>query len=157
MFLGSKYQTSGGVNGRLGFPQILFSVCMKRSHRVENLWKLMRSVQMKLAPFGVFWPIFRGELAVSFRGRVIQNNCLAFDLREISSVTMTSPLWMAHKSTTTTFMAWDLRLAEVYNVLPASVRCYWTVKAILAGKHVLSETPSASRQWSAFMNLTDEW
>jgi hypothetical protein len=31
---------------------------------------------------------------------------------------------------------------EVYNVLPAGVRCYWTVKAILAGKHVLSETPS---------------
>ena len=41
--------------------------------------------------------------------------------------------------------------------LPASVRCYWTVKAILAGKHVLSETPSASRhinemalEWSRY-------
>lgn len=33
---------------------------------------------------------------------------------------------------------------EVYNVLPAGVRCYWTVKAILAGKHVLSETPSVA-------------
>lgn len=36
-------------------------------------------------------------------------------------------------------------ILEVYNVLPAAVRCYWTVKAILAGKHVLSETPSVAR------------
>jgi len=38
----------------------------------------------------------------------------------------------------------DPAVDAVYNVLPAAVRCQWTVKAILAGKHVLSETPSVS-------------
>eukprot|EP00434_Breviolum_minutum_P027254 symbB.v1.2.024100.t1/scaffold2258.1/size84211/3 len=43
----------------------------------------------------------------------------------------------------------DPTVDAVYNVLPASVRCYWTVKAILAGKHVLSETPSVMNGWEA--------
>ena len=32
--------------------------------------------------------------------------------------------------------------AEVYVALPVAVRCHWTVRAIMAGKHVLCETPS---------------
>lgn len=43
----------------------------------------------------------------------------------------------------------DPAVDAVYNVLPAGVRCYWTVKAILAGKHVLSETPSVMNGWEA--------
>mmetsp|Transcript_53619 Transcript_53619/g.136061 ORF Transcript_53619/g.136061 Transcript_53619/m.136061 type:complete len:369 (-) Transcript_53619:251-1357(-) len=35
----------------------------------------------------------------------------------------------------------DPQVDAVYNVLPTAVRCQWTVKAIQAGKHVLSETP----------------
>merc|ERR1719384_2668490 len=35
----------------------------------------------------------------------------------------------------------DPSIEAVYNVLPVGVRCQWTVRALLAGKHVLSETP----------------
>merc|ERR1719229_1943343 len=38
----------------------------------------------------------------------------------------------------------DPKVDAVYNVLPSPVRCQWTVKAPLAGKHVLSETPICS-------------
>eukprot|EP00931_Biecheleriopsis_adriatica_P102761 TRINITY_DN77697_c0_g1_i1.p1 TRINITY_DN77697_c0_g1~~TRINITY_DN77697_c0_g1_i1.p1 ORF type:complete len:390 (+),score=79.63 TRINITY_DN77697_c0_g1_i1:68-1171(+) len=38
----------------------------------------------------------------------------------------------------------DPAIHAVYNVLPSGVRCHWTVRAILAGKHVLSETPSVT-------------
>lgn len=46
----------------------------------------------------------------------------------------------------TAYASFDEMLADpqvdaVYNVTPAAVRCQWTIKAILAGKHVLSETP----------------
>mmetsp|Transcript_72294 Transcript_72294/g.211861 ORF Transcript_72294/g.211861 Transcript_72294/m.211861 type:complete len:373 (+) Transcript_72294:118-1236(+) len=38
----------------------------------------------------------------------------------------------------------DPTIQAVYNVLPAAVRCQWTVRALQAGKHVLSETPLSS-------------
>lgn len=38
----------------------------------------------------------------------------------------------------------DPTVDAVYNVLPTPVRCQWTVRAFLAGKHVLSETPISS-------------
>eukprot|EP00927_Polykrikos_kofoidii_P002356 TRINITY_DN10924_c0_g1_i4.p1 TRINITY_DN10924_c0_g1~~TRINITY_DN10924_c0_g1_i4.p1 ORF type:complete len:369 (-),score=69.84 TRINITY_DN10924_c0_g1_i4:195-1301(-) len=38
----------------------------------------------------------------------------------------------------------DASIDAVYNVLPIGIRCQWTVRALLAGKHVLSETPMCS-------------
>jgi len=35
----------------------------------------------------------------------------------------------------------DPTIEAVYNVLPSAVRCQWSVRALSAGKHVLSETP----------------
>lgn len=35
----------------------------------------------------------------------------------------------------------DPEVDAVYNVTPNGVRCLWTVKSLVAGKHVLSETP----------------
>eukprot|EP00913_Durusdinium_trenchii_P022518 g21153.t1 len=43
----------------------------------------------------------------------------------------------------------DPAVDAVYNALPVGVRCHWTVKAILAGKHVLCETPSVMNGWEA--------
>eukprot|EP00933_Yihiella_yeosuensis_P044351 TRINITY_DN3944_c3_g1_i1.p1 TRINITY_DN3944_c3_g1~~TRINITY_DN3944_c3_g1_i1.p1 ORF type:complete len:370 (+),score=85.84 TRINITY_DN3944_c3_g1_i1:106-1215(+) len=45
----------------------------------------------------------------------------------------------------------DPAIDAVYNVLPNGVRCAWTVKALLAGKHVLSETPSAPNGLEAML------
>ncbi|CAJ1363691.1 unnamed protein product [Effrenium voratum] len=36
----------------------------------------------------------------------------------------------------------DKDVEAVYVALPVAVRCHWTVRAIMAGKHVLCETPS---------------
>lgn len=38
----------------------------------------------------------------------------------------------------------DPAIEAVYNVLPTAVRCQWSVRALKAGKHVLSETPMSS-------------
>mmetsp|Transcript_101345 Transcript_101345/g.315909 ORF Transcript_101345/g.315909 Transcript_101345/m.315909 type:complete len:370 (-) Transcript_101345:31-1140(-) len=38
----------------------------------------------------------------------------------------------------------DPSVEAVYNVLPTAVRCQWSVRALCAGKHVLSETPLSS-------------
>jgi len=38
----------------------------------------------------------------------------------------------------------DPEIDAVYNVVPSAVRCQWSVRALLAGKHVLSETPLSS-------------
>jgi len=38
----------------------------------------------------------------------------------------------------------DPQVDAIYNVLPTAVRCQWTIKALQAGKHVLSETPMCS-------------
>jgi len=45
----------------------------------------------------------------------------------------------------------DPEVDAVYNVLPWSVRCQWTIKALLAGKHVLSETPMTSNALEAMV------
>eukprot|EP00416_Gambierdiscus_australes_P039333 CAMPEP_0171111750 /NCGR_PEP_ID=MMETSP0766_2-20121228/76454_1 /TAXON_ID=439317 /ORGANISM="Gambierdiscus australes, Strain CAWD 149" /LENGTH=347 /DNA_ID=CAMNT_0011573783 /DNA_START=57 /DNA_END=1100 /DNA_ORIENTATION=+ len=38
----------------------------------------------------------------------------------------------------------DPAVDAVYNALPTAVRCQWSVRALRAGKHVLSETPLSS-------------
>lgn len=45
----------------------------------------------------------------------------------------------------------DPDVDAVYNVLPAPLRCQWTVRALMAGKHVLSETPLCSNAREALM------
>eukprot|EP00418_Pyrodinium_bahamense_P035178 CAMPEP_0179143656 /NCGR_PEP_ID=MMETSP0796-20121207/69124_1 /TAXON_ID=73915 /ORGANISM="Pyrodinium bahamense, Strain pbaha01" /LENGTH=366 /DNA_ID=CAMNT_0020843737 /DNA_START=81 /DNA_END=1181 /DNA_ORIENTATION=- len=43
----------------------------------------------------------------------------------------------------------DESIDAVYNVLPTTVRCQWSVRALRAGKHVLSETPLSSNAMEA--------
>lgn len=45
----------------------------------------------------------------------------------------------------------DPNVEVVYNVLPIAVRCQWTVRALLAGKHVLSETPICNNAQEAML------
>lgn len=45
----------------------------------------------------------------------------------------------------------DPQVDAIYNVLPHRVRCQWTVRALLAGKHVLSETPLCSNALEAMV------
>lgn len=45
----------------------------------------------------------------------------------------------------------DPDVDAVYNVLPTAVRCHWNVRALLAGKHVLSETPICSNAREALV------
>lgn len=45
----------------------------------------------------------------------------------------------------------DPSVEAVYNVLPGPMRCQWTVRALLAGKHVLSETPLSSNAREALV------
>jgi len=56
----------------------------------------------------------------------------------------------------TSFGSYDELLADptveaVYNVLPIEMRAHWTVRALLAGKHVLSETPMSSNAREALL------
>lgn len=45
----------------------------------------------------------------------------------------------------------DPDVDAVYNVLPNALRCQWSVHALVAGKHVLSETPICSNAREAVM------
>eukprot|EP00927_Polykrikos_kofoidii_P055490 TRINITY_DN49739_c0_g1_i1.p1 TRINITY_DN49739_c0_g1~~TRINITY_DN49739_c0_g1_i1.p1 ORF type:complete len:369 (+),score=59.80 TRINITY_DN49739_c0_g1_i1:40-1146(+) len=45
----------------------------------------------------------------------------------------------------------DPSVDAVYNVLPTEIRGHWTVRALLAGKHVLSETPMCSNAREALV------
>jgi predicted dehydrogenase len=63
---------------------------------------------------------------------------------ETSAAESIAKEWQIQKAYTFEEMLADPTIDAVYNVMPSHLRCQWSVKALIAGKHVLSETPTTS-------------
>eukprot|EP00928_Gymnodinium_smaydae_P087360 TRINITY_DN71630_c0_g1_i1.p1 TRINITY_DN71630_c0_g1~~TRINITY_DN71630_c0_g1_i1.p1 ORF type:complete len:369 (-),score=95.11 TRINITY_DN71630_c0_g1_i1:132-1238(-) len=89
-------------------------------------------------PFSVIHPL-RNNPDLAARLEVVGLASL-----ELSEAEKCATEWGVPKAYTFDGMLADESIDAVYNVLPNHLRCQFTVKALLAKKHVLSETPFCS-------------